>query len=197
MKTSECRMDIQFFFRPMTILIAVFFLMRPVAAEEIVQTPNQGGDETRIHITADRLTTDTNEKLVEFIGNVKATQGTTILTADRLKVFYREQSETQTQPNAEADAISRIIAQGNVKILFDNQVAIAEQADYITDKKIIILSGTDTKITSGNNSISGTKITLYRDEGRIQVESSKEKRVEAFFYSQENGLGISSGKNEE
>ena len=190
-------MDIHFFFRPITILIAVFFLMGPVAAEEIAQPPNQAGDENRIHITADSLTTDTNEKFVEFIGNVKATQGTTILTSDRLKVFYREQSETQTQPNAGADAIRRIIAQGNVKILFDNQVAISEQADYITDKKIVILSGTNTKITSGNNSISGTKITLYRDEGRIQVEGSKEKRVEAFFYSQENGLGISSGKNEE
>jgi lipopolysaccharide export system protein LptA len=72
-------------------------------------------------------------------------------------------------------------------------VAEAEQAEYMAAEKIIILTGNQTKITSGNNSISGTKITLYRGEGKIQVESNKDKRVEAFFYSQEDALGISSG----
>ena len=144
------------------------------------------------------MITQTNENLVEFLGNVRAAQGTTILTSERLKVYYRDASTSESPKNRVADdAISRIVAQGNVKIVFDDQIATAEQADYVADRKIVVLSGNNTTITSGNNSISGTKITLFRDEGRIQVESSKEKRVEAFFYSQENGLGISSGKGEE
>jgi len=50
------------------------------------------------------------------------------------------------------------------------------------------LSGNNSKIVSGNNSISGEKITLYRTTGRINVESSGGKRVEAVFYSGEKGL---------
>jgi len=141
------------------------------------------------------LITNTNERVVEFIGHVKATQGTTVVTSNRLKVFYKESPQPQSQLRAQSDAIQRIVAQGDVRILFDHQVAEAEQADYVAEKKIIILSGQETKITSGSNSISGTKITLFRDEGRIQVESNKEKRVEAFFYSQDDALGVSSGKS--
>ena len=81
-------MDMHRFLSQMTVfLMFALFLWRPATAEDISQSANQTADENRIHITADRLTTDTNEKLVEFIGNVKATQGTTILTADRLKVL--------------------------------------------------------------------------------------------------------------
>ncbi len=74
-----------------------------------------------------------------------------------------------------------------MKIRFDNRVAVTQQAVYITESRILILTGTGSKVTSGNNSISGSKITLYRVDGRITVESSSEKRVEAVFYSEEKG----------
>jgi len=171
-----------------TWLIAIIFVSFPVVAEETSSESSQIKDENRIYITADTLITNTNDKNAEFIGNVKATQGTTVITSERLKVFYREQKEGQQEPAADTDVISRIIAEGKVKIVFDNQVATTEHADYLADKRIVILSGIGTKIVSGSNSISGNKITLFRDDGRIQVEGSKEKRVEAFFYSQEGGL---------
>jgi lipopolysaccharide export system protein LptA len=169
-------------------LIALVSMAFQVAAEEQPAGSPQTENENRIYVTADALITNTNEKNAEFIGNVRATQGTTVITSDRLKVFYREQSDNQQQPIAEADVISRIIAEGNVKIVFDNQVATTEHAEYLADQGIVILSGNDTKIVSGSNSISGTKITLFRNDGRIQVESSQEKRVEAFFYSQDGGM---------
>jgi lipopolysaccharide export system protein LptA len=178
-------------------LIVFILLSFQIVAEETSPESNKSKDQNRIHITADTLITNTNEKNAEFIGNVKATQGTTIITSDRLKVFYREQPEVQQQPAADTDVISRIIAEGNVKIVFDNQVATTEHADYLADKRIVILSGVDTKIISGNNSISGNKITLFRDDGRIQVESGKEKRVEAFFYSQEGGLAAPAKNNDQ
>ncbi len=186
--------NLHFYRHTAVCLIAVIFISLPMVAEETSSEPNKADDENRIYITADTLTTNTNEKNAEFTGNVKAIQGTTVITSDRLKVFYREQSAVQQQPAADTDIISRIIAEGNVKIIFDNQVATTEHADYLADKRIVILSGINTKIISGSNSISGNKITLFRDDGRIQVESGKEKRVEAFFYSQEGGL-VSPKKN--
>jgi lipopolysaccharide export system protein LptA len=196
LRILACKIRIRCFFKKAaTGLIAIILLSFPVVAEETSSEPSQIENENRIYISADTLITNTNEKNAEFVGNVKATQGTTVITSERLKVFYREQKEGQ-QPVADTDVITRIIAEGNVKIVFDNQVATAGQADYLADKRIVILSGTDTKIISGSNSISGNKITLYRDDGRIQVEGSKEKRVEAFFYSQEGDL-VSPMKNSE
>jgi lipopolysaccharide export system protein LptA len=194
LKTFVCKLNKKRL--PLFYAALFFWLCFTASAAADTDTPQPAqtaAAENRIHITADELITNTNERIVEFIGHVKAIQGTTVLTSNRLKVFYKASPQPQQQLKAQSDSISRIVAQGNVRIVFDNQVAEAEQADYVAAEKIIILTGKETKITSGNNSISGTKITLYRGEGKIQVESNKDKRVEAFFYSQEDTLGISSG----
>ena len=74
-------------------------------------------------------------------------------------------------------------------------MAHTEHAEYIADQRIVILTGPNSKIVSGNNSISGQKITLYRDDGRIHVAGTTEEPVEAFFYSDENGLATPKKKN--
>jgi lipopolysaccharide export system protein LptA len=45
------------------------------------------------------------------------------------------------------------------------------------------MTGENSKVISGKNSISGSKIILYRKEGRVKVLGSEKKRVEATFYS--------------
>jgi lipopolysaccharide export system protein LptA len=52
---------------------------------------------------------------------------------------------------------------------------------------VLVLSGNNSKIISENDSISGEKITFYRTDGRINVESGNKKRVEAVFYSGQKG----------
>lgn len=167
------------------------------AAQEASPESGQPVDANRIHITADTLITNTSEKNAEFVGNVKATQGTTVITSDRLQVFYRDTDRAKESNPTGEDVISRIVATGNVRIVFDNQVATTQRADYLADQRVVVLSGEDTTIVSGGNSISGTKITLYRDDGRIQVEGGQKKRVEAFFYTQENGLAPSEKNRKE
>ena len=200
MKISACKLKtigaLCFIRTAMPVVIAILWLAFQAVAQEPTTGSPQADNENRIYITADKLITDTNEKNAVFVGNVRATQGTTVITSDRLKVYYREQPGQQQQPEADADVISRIIAQGNVKIVFDNQVATTAHAEYLADEGIVVLSGSDTTIVSGSNSISGNKITLFRNDGRIQVEGSKEKRVEAFFHSQDGGM-ISPRKNSE
>ena len=86
------------------------------------------------------------------------------------------------------ESIKKLVANGNVKIYFDNRVAVTPQAVYNIETEILILSGDNSRIISGNDSISGEKITLYRTTGRINVESGSEKQVEAVFYSGEKGV---------
>ena len=175
------------------VLIMFFSLVFPAVAQETVADGSTPTSDNPIRITADKLITDTQNKTAEFIGNVLTSQGDTTITSDRLKVYYREGSETEG--TAGMDAIVRIVAEGTVKMVLEDQIAYTEHAEYIADKRIVVLTGPNSKIVSGNNSISGQKITLYRDDGRIHVAGTTEKPVEAFFYSDENGLAVPKKKN--
>jgi len=93
------------------------------------------------------------------------------------------------------DVIDRIVAQGTVTMVLEDQIAHAEHAEYIADKRIVIFTGSNSRIVKGNDSISGHKITLYRDDGRIHVSGTRKEPVEAVFYSDENLLGVPEKKN--
>lgn len=149
---------------------------------------NKNKKNEKIHITADKLISDHEAKYTEFIGNVRATQRDTVITADKLKIFLNRDMDNKKNPLAGDESIKKIVANGNVQIKFDNRVAVTQQAVYITETRVLVLSGADSKVISGNNSISGEKITVYRTDGRIQVESGKGERVEAVLYTGEKGI---------
>jgi len=177
------------------LLLAVIFLAAmgaPGLSQE--NHANEPLSETHppIHIQADRLVTDTRQNTAEFIGHVTAKQENTVITSNRLTVFYR--NSTTAEPGAGMDAIVRIVAQGSVKIEFDDQTAYTDQAEYVADQRTIVLTGPKSRIVSGDNSISGHTITLYRDDGRVHVEGSADMPVEAYFYTDENGLSSSVDK---
>ena len=149
---------------------------------------NPEKDSKKIHITADRLIADNEAMSAEFIGNVVAIRETDVITADRLKIFYKKGVDKKEKSVAGEETIKKIVANGNVVIKFDDKVAVAQQAVYTAETGIIVLTGPNSKVTSGNNFISGKKITMYRSDDRMIVEGGKEKRVEAVFYSKEKGI---------
>jgi lipopolysaccharide export system protein LptA len=138
-----------------------------------------------VHITSDKLISYNKGGYAEFIGNVTATQKETIITADRIKVIFKKNLANTGSLSVNEESISEIIANGNVKIKFDNRVAVTQQAVYNTKTKVLVLTGDGSRITSGKNTISGEKITFYRADGRLNVESGSKKRVDAVFYSGE------------
>jgi len=177
---------------PATLAAAFFTVVVLTAfgafADNTTPDQSQQNADQQLHITSDSLMTDNEAKYAEFIGNVRAIQGPNIITSDKLKVYFKEAMSNSKNPVASADSIQKLVATGNVIINFDNKVAVAQKAVYITDTRILVLTGTDSKITSGKDSISGEKITLFRADGRINVESGAEKRVEAMFFSGQKGL---------
>jgi lipopolysaccharide export system protein LptA len=142
----------------------------------------------KIYITADKLIADSEAKWAEFIGNVRAVQEDTVITADRLKIFYKKVEANNKNLTSDEGSIEKIISSGNVKINFDDKVAVAEHAVYTSETGVLVLTGPNSKVTSGTNFVSGEKITIYRAEDRMTVESGNEKRVEAVFYSKEKGI---------
>jgi lipopolysaccharide export system protein LptA len=171
-------------------LSLIFCLVIHMAyANDTERNPKQKspGKNEAIHITSDRLAADNKAGYAEFIGNVKATQGDTVITSDKLKIFYKKNIANKGPLSVNEESIHKIVADGNVEIKFDNRVATAHQAVYNTETMVLVLSGNNSKIISDKDSISGEKITFYRTDGRINVESGNKKRVEAVFYSGEKG----------
>ena len=135
-----------------------------------------------IQITADTMEADNRDRTFAFRGNVKVVQGQTVITSERLKVWYRGGEEAPATAAGETGRIQDIEAEGNVEILFDGRTATSDKARYSAEDETLTLLGDQATIIDGPNTISGAKITLYRAQDRITVEGGSKKRVEAFFF---------------
>ena len=142
----------------------------------------------KVYITSDNMIAESEAKYAEFTGNVRAVQEDTVITADRLKIFYKKVEDNNENLTSDEGSIEKIVSSGNVKINFDDKVAVAQHAVYTSETGVLVLTGPNSKVTSGTNFVSGEKITIYRTEDRMTVESGNKKRVEAVFYSKEKGI---------
>jgi len=158
-----------------------------------------------IHIEADRMESDNQQDIVVFLGHVVAKQGEVVIRADKMTVNYSTpqndrsneayrsedemSSERQAEPATERSAdnmtqrIKVIFAQGNVKIVKGDWVAVGNSMEYYATDRKVVLTG-DAKAWQDKNMVTGDRIVLYLDEGKSIVErSGKEgKRVKAFIY---------------
>lgn len=136
-----------------------------------------------IHISADRLISDTTQRTAEFIGSVKVVQGTTTITADRMKLSYKGGDGAKGgEPSAES--IDTIETMGHVRIAMDNRVALGEKAVYTTRDRKLVISGPGAQISSGPDVIEGSTITFYRDTGKVEMVG----QVKAIIRSDQRGL---------
>ena len=168
-------------------LLVGIWLTAPLAAWA-APAPAESDQAAPIHITSDTMVVESAARSAEFIGNVRAVQQTTVITADRLKVFYKAEQDADPQDQAEAGAIKEIICTGAVVIQFDGKVAVGEKAVYTAENGVLVLTGPDAKVTSEKNSVVGEKITVFRNEDRMMVESGSRRRVEAVIFSKGKGL---------
>ncbi|MFH1076915.1 MAG: lipopolysaccharide transport periplasmic protein LptA [Pseudomonadota bacterium] len=137
-----------------------------------------------IHISSDKMEADNKEKWVEFSGNVVATQETTRIEARRMRLFYVDKKQK------ESDSIDKIIAEENVKITIEGKIASADHAEYTTAGHMLVLIG-NAKAWSGENIVTGNKITLYLNEDRSLVEGGATQQVEAILHpNKDNGGGL-------
>ncbi len=142
-----------------------------------------------IHITSDKLVIDNDAHTAVFSHNVKAVQQDTTVTADRLIIVYQQADDKNDKQGAvRGDNIDRIEAYGHVRIEFDNRVAVSEQVIYITAERKLVLSGPGSKVTSGQDEVVGDKITFFRNDGRVKVESDGQNQVKAVIHSDQRGL---------
>lgn len=166
------------------LVVSTFFFMSG-SADRNVFAFEKGSESSPIQIKSDSLVARNDANYAEFIGNVSTAQGTTLITSEKLKIFFSGDPEKKGKIDNTQESIKKVVASGNVVIRMENRTAYTAQAEYTPSSKVIVLSGPNSKVISGNNYVIGEKITVYVNEDRVLVERSKEKQVEAVFYQAE------------
>jgi lipopolysaccharide export system protein LptA len=147
------------------------------------ESPNQADEQ--IQIVADKLITNNAERLAEFVGDVRASQGNFVITSERLRIYYRDDPDRNKDQTGSQESIKRIVANGNVQVSSEKYEAKTDQVEYDLDTQVIVLTGENSTVTSGKNILKGSKITVYRKNGQMTAERSPQKRVKAVFYPKE------------
>ncbi len=174
---------LRWFWTAALVAAAALFATAAWAADE--PKTGQAGNEP-IQIVADELISYNEDKYAEFIGNVKVTQGNFTITSDKLRIYYQGELLNNEKQGGDEELLKKIVATGNVKIFSEQYNAEAEKAEYDTAAMTVILSGENTQVISGKNSIAGSKITLNRKSSQVKVEGSGTKRIKAEFYTKDN-----------
>ena len=118
-------------------VLVTFVSSRPVFAQANDKSPVKLPQNERIKISADNLSVDNEAKFAEFKGNVKAQQGTNNIRSDSLRIYYKGGlgGNDKDKKVSGEEVIEKIVATGNVKISFDDKVAVSDEAVYIAHNR--------------------------------------------------------------
>ncbi|HET6516413.1 MAG TPA: LptA/OstA family protein [Thermodesulfovibrionales bacterium] len=112
-------------------------------------------------ITSSSLTADNKAHTALFEGTVVAKSDDMTISSDRMLVTYTE-----------GGAITRIDAEGNVKLIRSERVITADAATYFADEEKVVFTG-EPRAAEGGNVVTGTKMIYLMKEDRSIVENSK------------------------
>ena len=163
------------------IMLTVFTGAPTAAVASEATDANNPNINNPIRISSHKLNAEVAAGEIEFIGNVKATQAGAVITSDRLRIIYDPDALKNNTRDIENVTIEKIIANGHVKIVIDNLIAETDRAEYTIKSRVLVLLGEQSKVSQGGHSITGTKFTLQRSEGKLTVESSGENRIKAIL----------------
>ncbi len=155
------------------LLTTLLFSGSPAALSD-----DSGTFDDTFHVTSDVMVSQQDMAFVEFTGNVVVTRQKEVINADSIKIFIHKKEEKK---NNQKQTIKKIIASGNVQYISGNRKALSDNAVYTTGDETLVLTGDSPKVITGDSFVSGEKITLFRKNNKIIVESGQKKRVEAFF----------------
>jgi len=136
---------------------------------------DQPADEP-IEVVADELTVDQSRNLAVFRGHVQATQGSMVLRADELRVFYDLEAEGP-------QTVRRIEAEGHVVLSSPEETAKAESGAYDVAAGRIVLTG-NVVLTRRDNVVRGRRLVVDLRRHTAAVEGDGE-RVRAVFRPEE------------
>lgn len=149
-------------------VIAIALLAGNIFSPALAADQAKGGEEKGeqikgpIVITAQTLSADNKAHTALFEGSVVARTGEMTLYADRMLVYYAEQTGN----------VTKIDADGNVKLIKKDLVVTSKTAFYFAEEEKAIFTGEPKAVEKGNV-VTGTKMTYLMKEDRSFVEGSR------------------------
>ncbi len=124
-----------------------------------------------VEMSGDKLTVDQADGSAIFSGNVMIGQGDMRITAGKVRVEYK----TDTQDDA-TGKIARLLLSDGVSIVNGSEAAEAQQAEYSIDSGTIVMTGS-VILTQGANALSSERMVIDLKTGSAVLEG----RVKTIF----------------
>lgn len=156
-----------------------------VGAAEMGKRPQEP-----IHIEADRMVSNQQEKAVAFSGRVEAKQGDLLIHGDEMVVYHGGKDKNTAGPASKevtvaggSAQIERIKINGHVEIIRQGLVATGDHAEYRARTGEVTITG-HAKILQDNNMVTGHSIIIDMERGTTEIEPGAESggRVVGYFY---------------
>lgn len=154
-------------------LFALSLLLAPPAiAQTNIALDGFSADATApVEIASESLTVNRESGSAVFTGDVVIAQRKLRLSADSVEVIYLEASGD----------ISRLLAEGHVIFVTENDAAQSDQAEYnLTDRRLVMTG--NVILTQGASTIASDRMTVNLDTGEAQLDG----RVRTTLTQQDN-----------
>jgi lipopolysaccharide transport protein LptA len=133
--------------------LLLLFLVINITQAKAALVSNLAKTDTPTRIRSDIIDIKRKSQVIDFIGNVVVEKDNSSMLAQKMTIFYKENSVSDNEKKA-ATAIKRIDATENVKIFTEEYVASGESGYYdpganifVLQKNVIVNNGTS--IASG------------------------------------------------
>lgn len=137
-------------------------------------------------ITSDNMRYEQDGSRVTFTGNVHVRRPDMEIWADKLLVVLKGKTQAAGSMSADPGEVEKIIATGNVRLLREGREGRCGKATYKVGPGVLVMEQSPS-LKDGANTIAGRVIRLYLKDNRSEVEGSKEKQVEAVFFTPAQG----------
>jgi lipopolysaccharide export system protein LptA len=120
-----------------------------------------------IQIESDKLEVHDKESMAIFSGNVAVVQGTTVLKAGKLTVFYVPGSDVASSGSS---SIDHLLIEDTVYMKSQDQIATGDRGTFDMKSEMLVLTGEKVVLTQGENVLVGCKLTVNMKTNQASFE---------------------------
>jgi lipopolysaccharide export system protein LptA len=139
------------------------------AIASVVEDQSASKQDQPMVVTSDRFQVDYAKNIGVFEGNVLAVDPRITVRADKMTVTFGQAPATGVGTNT-VQSLQQIVAEGGVVISAGERKSDSDHAVYTAADGKVVLTG-NPKVTTPDGTVSGKKITFWRTEEKMDVES--------------------------
>ena len=160
-----------FLLRPVCLAVVTILALSagPAMAQSGQATGLQLSSDLPVQIEGDRFEVLEEQSMAVFSGNVRVSQGPTVLRTGRLVIRYATGGGTGSITSG-SSRIEQLEASGGVNVQSEKQVATGERGVFDMRTEVLVLSGSNVTLSEDGNVATGCKLTVAMKTGRARLE---------------------------